>query len=220
MKISVIVPVYNTAQFLPHCIESILSQSFTDFELLLIDDGSTDGSGKICDAYAEKDNRIRVIHHKSNIGLWAARNTGQDVATGEYLWFPDGDDYFHKDIVKIMYEAINQDLLDGDGKYDLAIVRYKKTDCLNEDVSFEVKPSYINKAIEEIWSLYVHPESSISVRNVWCRLCRRDVVKDICADNYKYAQDCDFSAKLYLKKPRIILLRMFCTIGLLGRIRK
>ena len=67
MKISVIVPVYNTAQFLPHCIDSILSQSFSDFELLLIDDGSTDGSGQICDAYAEKDNRIRVFH-KENEG--------------------------------------------------------------------------------------------------------------------------------------------------------
>ena len=82
MKISVIVPVYNTVHYLPRCIDSILSQSFTDFELLLIDDGSIDGSGQICDAYAEKDNRIRVFH-KENGGVSSARNVGLDNAKGE-----------------------------------------------------------------------------------------------------------------------------------------
>ena len=108
MKISVIVPVYNTAQFLPHCIESILSQSFTDFELLLIDDGSTDGSGKICDAYAEKDNRIRVFH-KENGGVSSAGNLGLDNARGEWVTFVDSDDWVEDDYFQIPFEE-NADL--------------------------------------------------------------------------------------------------------------
>lgn len=91
-KISVIVPVYNTEQYLPRCIDSILSQTFTDFELLLIDDGSKDNSGKICDEYAAKDSRIRVFH-KENGGVSSARNMGLNNAQGEWITFVDSDDY-------------------------------------------------------------------------------------------------------------------------------
>lgn len=103
MKISVIVPVYNTVHYLPRCIDSILSQSFTDFELLLIDDGSIDGSGQICDAYAEKDNRIRVFH-KENGGVSSARNVGLDNAKGEWITFIDSDDWVEKDYFSIRFE--------------------------------------------------------------------------------------------------------------------
>lgn len=100
MMVSVIVPVYNTAQFLPYCIDSILSQNFSDFELLLIDDGSTDGSGQICDSYAEKDNRIRVFH-KENGGVSSARNMGLDNAQGEWINFVDSDDWLEQDFFVI-----------------------------------------------------------------------------------------------------------------------
>ena len=96
MKVSVIIPVYNTEQYLSRCIESILNQSFSDFELLLVDDGSTDGSGAICDAYAEKDGRVRVFH-KDNGGVGSARNFGMDNAKGEWLTFIDSDDYIEDD---------------------------------------------------------------------------------------------------------------------------
>lgn len=91
MLVSVITPVYNTEKYLDECIGSILSQSMTDFELLLIDDGSTDGSGAICDRYAEKDKRIRVFHIP-NGGVSAARNLGLDNARGEFVVFVDSDD--------------------------------------------------------------------------------------------------------------------------------
>ena len=97
MKISVIVPVYNTEKYLRKCVDSILAQTFTDFELLLIDDGSTDNSGKICDEYALKDNRVKVIH-KENGGVSRARNLGIDNAQGEYLSFIDSDDYIRPDM--------------------------------------------------------------------------------------------------------------------------
>ena len=90
-KISVIVPVYNAEHYLSHCIDGILAQSFTDFELLLIDDGSTDGSSAICDAYAEADSRVRVFH-KKNGGVSSARNLGLDEATGKFVFFADADD--------------------------------------------------------------------------------------------------------------------------------
>ena len=91
-KISVIVPVYNTEKYIHRCIDSILSQTFTDFELLLINDGSKDGSGAICDEYAAKDNRVRVFH-KENGGVSSARNLGLDNAKGEWITFCDSDDW-------------------------------------------------------------------------------------------------------------------------------
>lgn len=91
-KISVIVPVYNAEKYLRRCVDSILAQSFTDFELLLVDDGSKDGSGAICDEYADRDNRVRVFH-KENGGVSSARNLGLDNARGEWVAFCDADDY-------------------------------------------------------------------------------------------------------------------------------
>lgn len=91
-KISVIVPVYNSEQYLYKCIDSILSQTFTDFELILVNDGSKDGSGDICDEYAEKDNRVRVFH-KENGGVSRARNLGLEEAKGEWMTFVDSDDW-------------------------------------------------------------------------------------------------------------------------------
>lgn len=91
-KVSVIVPAYNVEKYIHRCVESILKQSYRNFELILVDDGSTDHSGRICDGYEKKDNRIRVIHQK-NAGLSGARNTGIHCSTGDFLFFVDSDDY-------------------------------------------------------------------------------------------------------------------------------
>lgn len=91
-KVSIIVPVYNVEKYLLHCVESILSQTYVDWELLLIDDGSPDGSGSLCDEYASKDSRIRVLH-KKNGGVSSARNLGLENATGEWITFVDADDW-------------------------------------------------------------------------------------------------------------------------------
>lgn len=103
-KISVIVPVYNTEKYLRRCIDSILAQTFTDFELLLVDDGSKDNSGTICDEYVEKDPRVRVFH-KENGGVTAARNMGIEEAKGEWLAFVDADDYILLDYLAIFFRA-------------------------------------------------------------------------------------------------------------------
>lgn len=100
--LSIIIPVYNTGDFLHKCISSVLSQTLSDFELILINDGSTDNSGQILDEYAKKDNRIKVIH-KENQGVSAARNDGIREASGEYIGFIDSDDWIQNDMYEKMY---------------------------------------------------------------------------------------------------------------------
>lgn len=104
-KISILVPIYNVEKYLPRCIESILSQDFRDYELILVDDGSTDGCPQICDEYAMKDKRIKVVH-KKNGGLVSARLAGFKEARGEYLMFLDSDDYLYPYAISILYNKI------------------------------------------------------------------------------------------------------------------
>ena len=113
--ISVIVPVYNVQQYLEKCVSSLLQQTYEKFEIILIDDGSTDQSGILCDEIAEKDERILVIH-KKNGGLSEARNVGIDAAKGEYLYFLDSDDYIAEDTLEKLFHKIrkeNADLVIG-----------------------------------------------------------------------------------------------------------
>lgn len=101
MKLSIIIPVYNVADWLPETVDSVLDQTFRDFELILVDDGATDGSGQICDDYAAKDPRVRVIHQK-NAGVSAARNTGVAAAKGDYIGFTDSDDIIENDMYALL----------------------------------------------------------------------------------------------------------------------
>ena len=120
-KLSIIIPIYNTEAYLPQCLDSVLSQSYTDFELLLVDDGSTDNSGAICEEYAQKDTRIKVFHTK-NGGICSARNIGLDNAQGEWIYLVDSDDELLPDGLRTMVECINDDVdvvMGGYEKYDL-----------------------------------------------------------------------------------------------------
>lgn len=104
-EISVIVPVYKVEEYLPQCIDSILAQTFTDFELLLVDDGSPDRCGEICEEYAGKDMRIRVFHQQ-NSGVSAARNIGLQHAKGTYIVFVDSDDWVSTDYLLHLYKSL------------------------------------------------------------------------------------------------------------------
>lgn len=105
--ISVIVPVYNAEKYLHRCVGSILAQTYTNLEIILVDDGSPDRCGEICDEYAAKDDRIRVIHQE-NGGLSAARNAGLDICTGEYIAFVDSDDYIRPEMYETMLYALQK----------------------------------------------------------------------------------------------------------------
>jgi len=108
MLFSIIVPVYNVAEYLPKCIFSLANQTFRNIEILLIDDGSSDSSGIICDDFAQKDERIKVIH-KENGGLSDARNVGIMSATGDYVLFVDADDFIDNDLCRQLSAITNME---------------------------------------------------------------------------------------------------------------
>lgn len=116
--ISVIIPVYNVERYLEECISSVVQQTYRDLEIILVDDGSTDGSGALCDAAAEKDARIRVIHQE-NRGLSGARNTGLSVMTGESVFFLDSDDRIERDCLAVLADAMKRE------KADVAIAGFR-----------------------------------------------------------------------------------------------
>ena len=111
MKFSIIIPVYNVEQYIEECVESILNQTYQDFEIILVDDGSTDRSGKICDAYAEKDCRITVIHNQ-NQGQFASRMCGVQKAFGDIIWFVDSDDCIRNDALELLQGVFRENVCD------------------------------------------------------------------------------------------------------------
>lgn len=119
--VSVIIPVYNVLPFLPEALDSVISQTYRRLEILVIDDGSTDGSGQLCDEYGKRDPRIRVIHQE-NRGLSGARNTGLDRMTGEIVAFLDSDDFFHPEMVRKMVAAMTE------SGAEMAVCQYERTD--------------------------------------------------------------------------------------------
>ncbi len=145
--ISVIVPVYKVEAYLPRCVDSILSQTYSDFELILVDDGSPDNCGTICDEYAEKDSRVTVIHQE-NGGLSAARNAGIDYALkieSEWITFIDSDDWIHPDYLCRLYNAASS------GNVRIAVCRFQRTDG-NGDSREEIEgAAFYERTPESLW---------------------------------------------------------------------
>ena len=110
LLISIIIPVYNVEKYLERCLDSVINQTYKNLEIIVIDDGSTDNSGKICDKYAEKDNRIIVIH-KENGGICSARNSGLNIAKGLYILFIDSDDYIDSDYIELLSEYADENTI-------------------------------------------------------------------------------------------------------------
>ena len=156
IELSIIVPVYNVEEYITECIDSILAQTYKDWELILVDDGSTDNSGKICEEYALKDSRIKVIH-KENGGLSSARNSGLDIAKGEYITFIDGDDFISPDTIE---ENIN--ILESQKGIDIiqypVYYRYGKNDAYKKSIE-----SKIISGKEQLWYSYMINEYHCSV---------------------------------------------------------
>lgn len=161
--ISVIVPVYNVERFLDECVESILKQTYRNLQIILIDDGSTDSSGKICDYYAKKDDRVLVIHQK-NMGVSAARNVGLKEAKGKFLAFADSDDYLPPDAYENMLKnwTSNTELLMGRiqkttengglmGKADFFSVTAIEKNEFIEDLLAEKKFAYLGYLVDKLF---------------------------------------------------------------------
>lgn len=177
-EISVIVPVYNTEKYLDRCIRSIINQTFSDFELILVDDGSKDNSGFICDEWEKKDSRIKVIHQK-NAGAGAARNAGLRVAKGEYIGFIDSDDWIEPQMYEVMYNAIE--------KYsaDVGMCNISSRIEFSIRTEFSMHESYDNRKFpfelknqEEMLSIFFRVHGEKGILSVCQRLIHKSVLKD------------------------------------------
>lgn len=148
--VSIIVPIYKVEDYIRECIDSILAQTYPDFELILVDDGSPDDCGRICDDYAKGDNRIKVVH-KVNGGVSSARNAGLEVAKGEWIMYIDGDDWIEPDMIEFLIEAAQvtgADLVFGDFmKYGPGQGHYRFPDWAEE------KPDSLCRFISYSWTI-------------------------------------------------------------------
>lgn len=193
-KISIIVPVYKAEGYLERCVNSILSQSFADFELILVDDGSPDQCPKLCDVFAGNDNRVRVIHQK-NAGVSAARNAGLDTASGEYITFVDSDDY----IDPRMYE----EMMWVARRYDCDVVMcdcIKELEDHTEVYSHEIRPGYYDT--EQLKQEYFphlimmgNVEYPPTISNCLC-LFRRKADTPRYVEGVRFSEDLLFGAQL------------------------
>ena len=147
-KYSFIIPVYNVEKYIGKCLDSILDQSEKDIEVIVIDDGSQDGSGSVCDEYAESDSRIRVIH-KQNEGVSVARNIGLDNAHGEWIWFVDSDDYIAEGALEILNEVIVSTCCDTIffGLTNIDINRKIVNECIPDEDLSSPKNDMLNKIV-------------------------------------------------------------------------
>ncbi len=178
--ISVIVPVYNVANYLRRCVDSIVKQTYDELEIILVDDGSTDDSSAICDEYAVKDNRIRVIH-KQNGGLSDARNTGLDMAQGEWIAFVDSDDYIDKRMYEVLFNNVcktGADISTCDFLY------ISEKDTPTKQVEDEVLEEYEgDEVIKRLWL--------DNVRTViqWDKIFKRDLFEELRYPVGRYHED-------------------------------
>lgn len=196
--ISVIVPVYNVEKYLKRCIDSILAQSYRQLEIILVDDGSTDGSPVICDAYARQDDRVKVIH-KANGGLSDARNAGMEIATGDYIGFVDSDDWIEPDMYRAMYEAMVQN------KAQVAVCRYAEVyaDKVIDGSGGEV----VTLSRAEVLDIYIceHPQYKI-YNSVWSKLFQREIISDISFPKGRNSEDIVFTTKAFCRLERCVYL--------------
>lgn len=216
--ISVIIPVYKVEEWLDQCVESVVEQTYTNLEIVLVDDGSPDECPKKCDEWANKDSRIKVIH-KENGGLSSARNAALEVISGEYISFVDSDDYIHKDMYKIMIEDIK--------RTDADIVRCAK--YIDTDGKLQLQNKINKKKVynkeEMLDSYFYHKDDFCS--GVWDKLYKAELFKEVrfpngvnSEDYYVYAIIYNKARKLYYNNEPLYFYRIrensICRVPVIG----
>ena len=200
-KISIIVPVYNVEKYLKRCIDSILEQTYKNLEIILVDDGSTDSSPKICDKYAEKDNRIKVVH-KENGGVSDARNVGLENSSGDLIGFVDPDDYIKKGMFEYLYSGMK--------KYGADVSVCGVTDEYGEESlkgipssTFYVQEAEVldkNKAVEGVL------EDKKIVSHLWDKLYKRELWEGIYFPVGKRFEDMYVMHEVLARAEKVVLL--------------
>lgn len=196
-KISVIIPVYNVEKYLRECIDSVINQTYTNLEIILIDDGSTDNSGKICDEYINKDNRIKVIH-QVNGGLSNARNTGLDNATGDYIMFCDSDDLFVSNACELLLNEIEEK------NADYVIANYQN--CTEEGILWD-NPVFSKQRFSNFKLNIKDYKNSFYIMNsgVWNKIFRKSFIDklDLRFVEKVPAEDAIFTTYCFIKSESV-----------------
>ncbi|MDY4079527.1 MAG: glycosyltransferase [Clostridium sp.] len=198
VKVSIIVPIYNVEKYLSKCIDSIINQTFKEFELILVDDGSPDLCGEICDKYAKNDSRIVVIH-KKNEGVSKARNEGIKVAKGNYIMFVDSDDYLENSMLEVMYSEITNELAD-------IVV------CGTNDINLEGKKNNAENIYDKMilnnvdalkYLLYERPYNAVC----WGKLYKRNLFnKYKFNEKTKIAEDLELLYKIFFITKKVVYI--------------
>lgn len=195
--ISVIVPVYNVEKFLSKCIDSLINQTLTDIEIILVDDGSTDLSSEICDSYAKIDKRINVIH-KENEGLSEARNTGIRISKGQYICFVDSDDWISNDMCERLYTLLI------DNNADIAqcnhIKVYSNDDILDNKIKEEIR---VYEGESMLYNL--HNKNYVNTVVTWNKIYKRELFNDIEFPKGKLHEDEFTTYKVLHKSKKIVV---------------
>lgn len=196
--ISVIVPIYKVEKYLDRCVESIVNQTYKNLEIILVDDGSPDNCPQMCDDWAKKDNRIKVIH-KENGGLSDARNTGLKIAKGEYIAFVDSDDWIEKNYIQFLYKAI----LDNNADLSACDIRFVPD---GEDV-IEANEDYNSSNVydcEEALSQLIKGEGFRAV--AWNKLYRQNIVINDFFEVGKLHEDEFFTYRIFDKCQKLVYI--------------
>ena len=194
--ISVVVPIYNSKNYTKKCIESLMKQTYQNLEIILIDDGSSDGSDEICDMYAKVDKRLKVIH-KKNEGRCVARNIGIDYANGDYIGFVDGDDYLEEDMYEVLYNLLTEYQADismisyFDIKEESKTPRYNLNEiCIYDNVE-AMKELLLDKKIQSY---------------LWNKLFKKELFRELRLEDLSNLEDVDFIYKIFMRMKWLVYL--------------
>ena len=196
MKLSIIVPVYNVSGWLPETVDSILAQTLRDFELILVDDGSTDGSGEICDCYAAKDSRVVVIHQK-NAGVSAARNAGVAAARGDFIGFTDSDDIIEADMYQVLMSLAEKH------NADVVQCQHDRSGALNgasraQKVRVMTGQEFVRRMFTKIRGDYTNQVA------LWSKIYKKELFEGIIFPVGQVYEDEQETYKLCLKAVRLV----------------
>lgn len=204
--ISVVMPIYNVEKHLEKAIESVLAQTFQNFEIILVDDCSPDSCPQICDAYVSKYEKISVIHHEKNKGLSGARNTGLDVAKGEYIWFMDSDDYVDSDLFQHVYEAEQKNPAEVT-VFGLTEEYYEQDDTLHHTQQVYTQERYY-KSKEELREAIIDLEVKTLYGYAWNKFYKLDYLRRIGLryENITLIEDILFNVKYCMNIEKMNVL--------------
>lgn len=195
--VSVIVPVYMVESYIYRCIDSILNQTYRNLEIILVDDGSPDQCPEICDDYAKKDSRVRVIH-KQNGGLSDARNVGIEIASGNYITFVDSDDYIHPQYVELLMQPFS----DGDCSISISCCNYL---IGTESVAFHNQISQVQKPIYYVGKHALYQSEYRTV--AWAKIYKLELFNDIRYPFGKIFEDEATTYKLFFKAAKVAFIK-------------